>query len=206
MWEVLVNKIKNLIQLLNAANKAYYQDAQEIMSNKEYDDLYDELLSLEKETGIVMANSPTHRVGCEVVSVLPKERHQTPMLSLDKTKSVSDLKSWIGDKIGFLSFKEDGLTCVLTYKDGVLEKAVTRGNGEIGELITPNARTIKNIPLEIPYKSELVIRGEAVITYPEFKRINDEIPDAESKYKNPRNLCSGSDWCWTYQKADALLK
>lgn len=187
-----INKIKNLIQLLNAANKAYYQDAQEIMSNKEYDDLYDELLSLEKETGIVMANSPTHRVGCEVVSVLPKERHQTPMLSLDKTKSVTDLKSWIGDKIGFLSFKEDGLTCVLTYKDGVLEKAVTRGNGEIGELITSNARTIKNIPLEIPYRSELVIRGEAAITYSEFKRINDEIPDAESKYKNPRNLCSGS--------------
>lgn len=187
-----INRIKELNQLLHAASKAYYQDAQEIMSNKEYDDLYDELLSLEKETGIVMANSPTHRVGYEVVSALPKERHQKSMLSLDKTKSVSDLKSWIGDEIGFLSFKEDGLTCVLTYKGGVLEKAVTRGNGEIGELITPNARTIKNIPLEIPYKYELVIRGEAVITYSEFKRINDEIPDAESKYKNPRNLCSGS--------------
>ena len=185
-------RIKELVNILNDASKAYYQDAKEIMTNFEYDKLYDELVSLEKETGIVLANSPTVNVGYEVLSELPKEKHASPMLSLDKTKEVDELVSFVGDKEGVLSWKLDGLTIVLTYNNGTLEKAVTRGNGTVGEVVTANAKTFKNIPLTIPYKGRLVLRGEAIITYSDFEEINKIIEDAESKYKNPRNLCSGS--------------
>ena len=183
---------KELTKRLKLAAKAYYQEDREIMSNFEYDELYDELAALEKKTGIVYAGSPTVQVGYEVLSELPKERHETPMLSLDKTKSVADLKEWLGSQKGLLSWKMDGLTIVLTYENGRLAKAVTRGNGEIGEVITPNARVFANIPLSIPYDGQLILRGEAVIFYSDFKRINEEIGDADARYKNPRNLCSGS--------------
>lgn len=185
-------RIKQLVDLLNQASKAYYQENTEIMSNFEYDALYDELVSLEKETGLVMSQSPTQNVGYEIVSELPKERHLAPMLSLDKTKSVEDLAVWLGDKEGVMSWKMDGLTVVLTYENGVLVKAVTRGNGEIGEVITNNAKVFANLPNHISYQNQLIIRGEAVITYDDFNRINAKIPDIDSKYKNPRNLCSGS--------------
>lgn len=185
-------RMKELIQLLNEASKAYYQEADEVMSNKEYDALYDELIALEEETGIVMANSPTVNVGYELLSELPKEAHGSPMLSLDKTKEVAALENWLGDHEGLLSWKMDGLTVVLTYDNGLLQKAVTRGNGEIGEVITSNAKTFRNIPLSIPYKGRLVLRGEAVITYKVFEQINQEIEDVAARYKNPRNLCSGS--------------
>ena len=185
-------RMQELVELLNKASKAYYQDATEIMSNFEYDKLYDELLDLEKELGITMANSPTVNVGYEVLSELPKERHEKPMLSLDKTKEISRLKEFLGNQKAFLSWKLDGLTIVLTYKNGELEKAVTRGNGEVGEVITNNARTFKNIPLKIAYQGELILRGEAVISYSDFEKINEEIEDPDAKYKNPRNLCSGS--------------
>lgn len=187
-----IQRMKELVSILREAGKAYYQESREIMSNFEYDRLYDELGSLEKETGIIMSGSPTQRVGYEVLSELPKETHGTPMLSLDKTKSVEDLQAWLGDQKGLLSWKMDGLTIVLTYEDGSLQKAVTRGNGEIGEVITANARVFANIPLNISYKGQLVLRGEAVITYSDFRRINGEIEDVDAKYKNPRNLCSGS--------------
>ena len=185
-------RIKELVDILNKASKAYYQDAKEIMSNFEYDALYDELVQLEKDTGIVLANSPTVNVGYEVVSELPKEQHESPMLSLDKTKEVSVLADFAGDKKSLLSWKLDGLTVVLTYQQGKLFKAVTRGNGEIGEVITNNAKTFKNIPLSIPYEGRLVLRGEAIIKYSDFEKINREMEDAQAKYKNPRNLCSGS--------------
>ena len=185
-------RIKELVDILNKASKAYYQDAKEIMSNFEYDALYDELVQLEKNTGIVLANSPTVNVGYEVVSELPKEQHESPMLSLDKTKEVNVLADFAGDKKSLLSWKLDGLTVVLTYEQGKLFKAVTRGNGEIGEVITNNAKTFKNIPLSIPYEGRLVLRGEAIIKYSDFEKINREIEDAQAKYKNPRNLCSGS--------------
>ena len=185
-------RIKELVDILNKASKAYYQDAKEIMSNFEYDALYDELVQLEKDTGIVLANSPTVNVGYEVVSELPKEQHESPMLSLEKTKEVSVLADFAGDKKSLLSWKLDGLTVVLTYQQGKLFKAVTRGNGEIGEVITNNAKTFKNIPLSIPYEGRLVLRGEAIIKYSDFEKINREIEDAQAKYKNPRNLCSGS--------------
>lgn len=185
-------RLKELVEVLNEASKAYYQKDTEIMSNLEYDALYDELLSLEKETGIVLANSPTIHVGYEVLSELEKQAHPSPMLSLDKTKEVSALVNWLGNHTGVLSWKLDGLTVVLTYKDGMLNHAVTRGNGEIGEVITNNAKTFVNIPRQIPYKGELVIRGEAVIKYSDFNRMNDQISNIEEKYKNPRNLCSGS--------------
>lgn len=185
-------RIKELVEILNKASKAYYQDAKEIMTNFEYDQLYDELVSLEKETGIVLANSPTVNVGYEVLSELPKEKHASPMLSLDKTKEVDELVSFVGDKEAVLSWKLDGLTIVLTYNNGSLEKAVTRGNGTVGEVVTANAKTFKNVPVSIPYKGRLVLRGEAVIKYSDFEEINKTIEDADSKYKNPRNLCSGS--------------
>ena len=185
-------RMQELVELLNKASKAYYQDAAEIMSNFEYDKLYDELLALEQELGITMANSPTVNVGYEVLSELPKERHEKPMLSLDKTKEVSRLKEFLGQQKAFLSWKLDGLTIVLTYRNGKLEKAVTRGNGEIGEVITNNAKTFKNLPLKIAYQGELILRGEAIISYSDFEKINAEIEDVEAKYKNPRNLCSGS--------------
>ena len=188
-----IERINELVKKLNEAAKAYYQDAAEIMSNYEYDALYDELTALEKETGIVLASSPTVNVGYEILSELPKERHEKPMLSLDKTKDVQALKEWIGDKKALLSWKMDGLTVILEYDaEGKLTKAVTRGNGEIGEVITNNARVFKNVPLSIAHKGGLVLRGEAVITYSDFYKINEEIEDVDAKYKNPRNLCSGS--------------
>lgn len=187
-----MERMKELVSLLNKAGKAYYQDAKEIMSNFEYDKLYDELLALEKEEGVVLSNSPSINVGFEVLSELPKERHAKAMLSLDKTKEVEQLKNWLGTQKGLLSWKLDGLTIVLTYEDGKLVKAVTRGNGEIGEVITNNAKVFKNVPLEISYKDTLILRGEAIIKYSDFEKMNQTIEDVDAKYKNPRNLCSGS--------------
>ncbi len=185
-------RIKELVEILNKASKAYYQDANEIMTNFEYDGLYDELVALEEETGVVMANSPTIHVGYEVVSELPKERHDSPMLSLDKTKDVITLAEFAGERECVLSWKLDGLTVVLSYEKGELVKAVTRGNGQVGEVITNNAKVFKNVPLNIPYQGRLTLRGEAIIKYSDFKKINEEIEEADAKYKNPRNLCSGS--------------
>ncbi len=188
----MADRMRELVDILNKASKAYYAEDQEIMSNFEYDKLYDELVALEQKTGITLSDSPTVHVGYEVVSELPKERHPAPMLSLDKTKDVEALADWLNGKEGLLSWKMDGLTVVLTYDNGELVKAVTRGNGEIGEVITANARTFKNIPLRISYKGRLSVRGEAVISYSDFEEINSKIPDTDAKYKNPRNLCSGS--------------
>lgn len=185
-------RIKELVEILNKAAKSYYVDAVEIMPNIEYDKLYDELLELEKETNVVLSNSPTQNVGYEIAGELPKKAHESPMLSLDKTKSVEELREWLGDNKALLSWKMDGLTIVLTYRDGELAEAVTRGNGTIGEVITNNAKNFQNIPLKIEFKGELILRGEAIIKYSDFKRINDAIEDAAAKYKNPRNLCSGS--------------
>lgn len=187
-----LERMKELIGILREAGRAYYQESREVMSNFEYDRLYDELLKLEQETGTVFGNSPTQNVGYEVVSALPKERHESPMLSLNKTKSVEELKEWLGEQKGLLSWKMDGLTIVLTYEEGKLVKAVTRGNGEIGEVITNNAKTFVNVPMTIPYRGQLVLRGEAVIRYSDFLKINEEIEDVDARYKNPRNLCSGS--------------
>lgn len=180
------------IRILNDAAKAYYVEGREIMSNFEYDKLYDELVNLENETGVILAGSPTQKVGYEVLSELPKEAHPRRMLSLDKTKSREALAEWLGSQKGLLSWKLDGLTIVLTYRNKKLDKAVTRGNGEVGEVITQNAKTFVNIPLSIPFDGELIIRGEAVITYEDFEKINEKIPELDAKYKNPRNLCSGS--------------
>ncbi|MBQ9234635.1 MAG: NAD-dependent DNA ligase LigA [Lachnospiraceae bacterium] len=185
-------RIKELVNVLNEASRAYYQEDREIMSNFEYDKLYDELVALERETGLVLSGSPTSKVGYEVLSELPKERHPEPMLSLDKTKSVDDLAAWLNGRKGVMSWKLDGLTVVITYEDGELVKAVTRGNGEIGEVITNNARVFANVPNKISFKNPLTIRGEAIITYTDFEKINQTIEDVESKYKNPRNLCSGT--------------
>lgn len=185
-------RIKELVEILNKAAKSYYVDAVEIMPNIEYDKLYDELLELEKETNVVLSNSPTQNVGYEIAGELPKKAHESPMLSLDKTKSVEDLREWLGDNKALLSWKMDGLTIVLTYRDGELAEAVTRGNGTIGEVITNNAKNFQNIPLKIEFEGELILRGEAIIKYSDFKKINDAIEDAAAKYKNPRNLCSGS--------------
>ncbi|MCD7834575.1 MAG: NAD-dependent DNA ligase LigA [Lachnospiraceae bacterium] len=187
-----LERMKELSALLTEASRAYYQSDDEIMSNLEYDRLYDELVQLEKETGTVLAGSPTVSVGFEALDALPKERHEAPMLSLDKTKSPGALAEFAGDHEILLSWKLDGLTVVLTYQEGILAKAVTRGNGEVGEVITNNARVFRNIPLRIPYQGELVLRGEAIITYQDFQRINEEIEDVDARYKNPRNLCSGS--------------
>lgn len=185
-------RIRELVKILNEASRAYYAEDVEIMSNFEYDRLYDELVSLESETGIVLANSPTVSVGYESVDELPKERHASPMLSLDKTKDREALRDWLGDNEALLSWKLDGLTIVLTYENGRLEKAVTRGNGEVGEVVTANARTFENLPSVIPYEGRLVLRGEAVIGYSDFEKINATIAEVDAKYKNPRNLCSGS--------------
>ncbi len=184
--------LKEKIEILNKAAYAYYQEGKEIMSNLEYDKLYDELEALEKSSGIVLSNSPTQRVGYEIMSELPKEKHNRRMLSLDKTKSVETLENFLGEETGLLSWKLDGLTVVLTYENGILSKALTRGNGDIGEVITNNAKTFSNVPLSVPFNGRLVIRGEAIITYSEFEKINSQIGDADAKYKNPRNLCSGS--------------
>lgn len=185
-------RMRELVGLLNRARRAYEQENTEIMSNYEYDQLYDELQGLEQELGTTLASSPTINVGYEVLSELPKERHERPMLSLDKTKDVGRLKEFLGDQKAVISWKLDGLTIVLTYRNGELEKAVTRGNGEVGEVITSNARVFQNIPLRIPFTGELVLRGEAVIGYKDFEKINEEIEDVDARYKNPRNLCSGS--------------
>ncbi len=185
-------RMEELIRLLDEASKAYYSQDQEIMSDLQYDALYDELKELEKAGGVVLANSPTGKVGYEAVDFLPKERHPSPMLSLEKTKSREELAAWLGPREGLLSWKEDGLTVVLTYDAGRLVKCVTRGNGEVGEVVTPNARQFKNLPARIPYEGRLVVRGEAVITYSDFQKINEKIPETEARYKNPRNLCSGS--------------
>ncbi len=187
-----IQLMKDKIEILNKAAKAYYQENTEIMPNIEYDKLYDELLELEKETGVVLSNSPSIHVGYELLSNLPKERHEKPMLSLDKTKDVSALKEWIGNQKGILSWKLDGLTIVLTYQDGHLVNAVTRGTGEVGEVITNNAKVFRNLPVTIAYKDTLILRGEAIIRYSDFIKINNEIADVDAKYKNPRNLCSGS--------------
>ena len=187
-----LDRMKELIIILQEASKAYYAEDREIMSNFEYDKLYDELVKLEEETGTTLAGSPTISVGFEAVDELPKETHESPMLSLGKTKDREELKEWLKDKEGLLSWKLDGLTIVLTYENGKLLKAVTRGNGEVGEVVTNNAKTFTNLPLVIPFQGKLILRGEAVITYEDFKKINEAIEDAEAKYKNPRNLCSGS--------------
>ncbi len=187
-----IDRMKELAEILREASKAYYAQDREIMSNFEYDKLYDELAALEKETGMVLAGSPTISVGYEAVDELPKEAHESPMLSLGKTKDREELQTWLKDKEGLLSWKLDGLTIVLTYQNGELRKAVTRGNGEVGEVITNNAKVFKNIPLRIGYQGELILRGEAVITYSDFEEINSQIEDVDAKYKNPRNLCSGS--------------
>ncbi|MBD5522568.1 MAG: NAD-dependent DNA ligase LigA [Lachnospiraceae bacterium] len=187
-----INRMKELVSLLNKASKAYYAQDTEIMSNFEYDRLYDELQELEKETGVILTNSPSINVGYEAVDELPKERHEKPMLSLGKTKSREELRDWMNGHASLLSWKLDGLTIVLTFFAGNLAKAVTRGNGEVGEVITNNARVFKNLPLSIPFQGELILRGEAVISYADFEEINSKIEDVDAKYKNPRNLCSGS--------------
>ncbi len=192
MDEKTRNRMKELVSILNKASEAYYAQDTEIMSNFEYDRLYDELTRLEEITGVTLADSPTVHVGYEAVEELPKERHERPMLSLAKTKSREELRDWLNGKEALLSWKLDGLTIVLTYMDGKLAKAVTRGNGEVGEVVTNNARVFRNVPVSIPYQGELVVRGEAVISYSEFEKINSRIDEAEAKYKNPRNLCSGS--------------
>lgn len=187
-----MERMKELVAQLNQAAKVYYQGEDEIMTNFEYDALYDELLSLEAKTGIVLSGSPTVQVGYETLSELPKETHIAPMLSLGKTKEREELVEWLGDYEGLLSLKLDGLSVILTYEHGILVKALTRGNGEIGEVITNNAKTFKNIPAKISYKGTLVIRGEALIKYSDFQKLNDSFSDIHEKYKNPRNLCSGT--------------
>lgn len=186
-----VTRMKELISQLNQAAMVYYQGQGEIMSNYEYDKLYDELVSLEERTGMVMNNSPTIHVGYETISELPKEPHVVPMLSLNKTKEIADLVSWLGMQPGLLSMKLDGISVILTYENGRLTKALTRGNGEIGEVITNNARTFINIPGKIAYNNTLILRGEALIRYSDFEVLNNQ-ENVEEKYKNPRNLCSGS--------------
>ena len=192
METAAITRMKELVRRLDEAAKAYYQQDIEIISNREYDQMYDELQALERETGTVLANSPTISVGYEAVDQLPKEEHESPMLSLDKTKDREVLREFIGEHRTLLSWKLDGLTIVLTYENGELVKAVTRGNGVVGEVVTNNARVFKNVPLKIPYQGRLVLRGEAIITYSDFERINESIEDVDAKYKNPRNLCSGS--------------
>ena len=187
-----LDRIKELTGILKEAAEAYYAKDAEIMSNLEYDKLYDELVQLEEETGIILAGSPTQTVGYAAVDELPKEAHDRPMLSLAKTKVREELQDWLMDKEGLLSWKLDGLTIVLTYEEGKLTKAVTRGNGEVGEVITANAKCFQNVPLSVPHKGKLVLRGEAVISYSDFEKINASIEDETLKYKNPRNLCSGS--------------
>ncbi|MBR5896196.1 MAG: NAD-dependent DNA ligase LigA, partial [Lachnospiraceae bacterium] len=190
--EAKINRIKELNVILKKASEDYYAKDESPLSDREYDALYDELVRLEEETGMILAGSPTQTVGYEAVDELPKEKHPSPMLSLGKTKSREELADWLGDHEGMLSWKLDGLTVVLTYENGALSKAVTRGNGEIGEVITPNAKVFDNVPLKISFTGELVIRGEAVISYPDFEKINASIVNDADKYKNPRNLCSGS--------------
>ena len=187
-----INRMKELITTLNKASVSYYQNSVSLMTDYEYDALYDELVALEEETGMTLSNSPTHNVEPVVSTSLEKVEHPSPMLSLSKTKKVSELIAFLGDKTGLLSWKLDGLTIVLTYDNGELVSGVTRGNGHIGEVVTENVKRFKNIPLTIPYKGHLVLRGEAVIKYSDFAKMNNEIDEEENQYKNPRNLCSGS--------------
>ncbi len=187
-----VKRIKELVSLLNQASQVYYAEDREMISNYEYDGLYDELVRLEQETGMILSNSPTVKVGYEAVDFLEKQTHEQPMLSLDKTKEPTALESWLGKEEGLLSYKLDGLTVVLTYDNGKLQQAVTRGNGEVGEVITNNAKVFTNLPQTIPYEGRLILRGEAVISYSDFLKINEQIDEESEKYKNPRNLCSGS--------------
>lgn len=187
-----LNRMKELIEILNNASRLYYQYSTPIMTDFEYDKLYDELEKLEKETNTILSNSPTQNVEPEAIDSLVKVEHPAPMLSLSKTKSISELASFLGNQEGLISWKLDGLTIVLTYKDGKLSSGVTRGNGIIGEVVTENVKKFKNIPLTIPYKGTLVVRGEAVIKYSDFNKMNEELDDDSSQYKNPRNLCSGS--------------
>lgn len=190
--EKKIEELRQLTARLNEASRAYYQESREIMTNFEYDRLYDRLVMLEKETGVTLSASPTVQVGYEVLSDLPKEAHPSKMLSLDKTKDVDQLTAWLGQQEGVLSWKLDGLTIVLTYEGGRLAKAVTRGNGEVGEVVTNNARVFANLPVEIGFQGKLVLRGEAVISYEDFEKINRGLTDEGAKYKNPRNLCAGS--------------
>ncbi len=190
--EALIRRMRELSALLKEASRAYYQESREIMSNREYDALYDELQALEQETGLIFSDSPSQRVGYESVETLPKKNHIRPMLSQNKTKSVAELQAFLGNQPGLLSWKLDGLTVVLTYGQGMLQEAVTRGDGQQGALITPNARAFRNIPLRIPFQGTLILRGEALISYPDFEEINRQLPEHETQYKNPRNLCSGS--------------
>lgn len=192
MSDIRMKRMEELVELLTEASKAYYAQDKEIMSNLEYDTLYAELEALEAETGIVLSKSPTREVGYEAVDFLPKEAHEKPMLSLGKTKEREELVGWLGEKEALLSWKLDGLTIVLTYQDGKLVKGLTRGNGTSGEVVTSNVKTFTNIPLQIAFQGELVLRGEAVISYSDFEWINGQLPEGEEKYKNPRNLCSGS--------------
>lgn len=187
-----LNRMKELIEILNNASRLYYQYSTPIMTDFEYDKLYDELEKLEKETNTILSNSPTQNVEPEAIDSLVKVEHPAPMLSLSKTKSISELASFLGNREGLISWKLDGLTIVLTYKDGKLSSGVTRGNGIIGEVVTENVKKFRNIPLTIPYKGTLVVRGEAVIKYSDFNKMNEELDDDSSQYKNPRNLCSGS--------------
>ena len=187
-----ITRMKELINILNKASELYYQKNTIMMTDYEYDHLYDELVELEKETNMTLSNSPTINVEPEISSSLKQVEHPSPMLSLAKTKKVSELENFLGDKEGLLSWKLDGLTIVLTYEDGKLISGVTRGTGIIGELVTENVKQFKNVPLTIPYKGRLVLRGEAIIKYSDFNRMNEELGDGSSQYKNPRNLCSGS--------------
>ena len=187
-----VKRMRELIDILNKASELYYQKNTSMMTDYEYDKLYDELVELEGETGMVLSNSPTINVEPEVSDALEHVEHPIPMLSLSKTKKVSELEDFLGDKEGLLSWKLDGLTIVLTYQDGRLVSGVTRGNGTIGEVVTENVKMFKNVPLTIPYQGRLVVRGEAIIKYSDFKKMNEELGDDSSQYKNPRNLCSGS--------------
>ena len=150
--ETTLQQMKELVKKLNKAEKAYYQEDRDIMDNREYDDLYDQLIKMEQETGIVLADSPTVNVGYEAVDFLPKETHETSMLSLDKTKDREALREFIGSHKTLLSWKMDGLTIVLTYENGALQKAVTRGNGVVGEVITNNAKVFRNIPLKLLFR------------------------------------------------------
>jgi len=186
-----VERIRELIKRLNQYRDSYYNKSVSEISDHEYDNLFDELKKLEEETNIVMSNSPTHTVGYEVKSKLKKVKHSHPMLSLDKTKLIDDLKKFAGDKDCLLMCKMDGLTVLLTYENGELIQAETRGNGEEGEIITHNAIIFENIPLHIDYKGHLETEGEAIITYDDFEKINNNLPEDE-RYKNPRNLVSGS--------------
>ena len=190
--DTTLKKQSELTERLKAAARAYYDEDAEVMSNLEYDRLYDELISFERETGVVFAGSPTGRVGYEVSSELVKQTHPSPMLSLNKTKDIEELTDWLGSQQGLLSYKMDGLTVALTYEDGELASAVTRGNGIVGEIVTAGAKTFTNLPLRIPFKGRLVLRGEALIRYSDFETINRDIEDVDAKYKNPRNLVSGS--------------